>query len=84
MGIPVIATPVGDIADLIRDGHTGRIMNGDSPEALSSVMQDAIVDEDLFRQTRIEGPRMITADFSISAALDVLLPMYHELISKEK
>jgi glycosyltransferase involved in cell wall biosynthesis len=84
MGLPVVASPVGDIADIIQDGHTGRIVNGDSPEALSSALEDTIEDEDLFRRTRIEGPRMIASNFSISAALDVLLPTYRELIHREK
>ena len=80
-GIPVIATPVGDIADLVHDGKTGKIVRGHSPEDLSRAILEALEDAGLRERARIEGPRIVEAQFSVSAALDLLIPMYRGLVT---
>lgn len=44
-GTPVVATDVGGLATVVRDGVTGRLISGHDPGAWATVMQDLIRDE---------------------------------------
>ncbi len=46
-GTPVLATPVGAIPDIIKDGETGFIMENNSPECIASSVLRALMHPDL-------------------------------------
>ena len=46
-GTPVLATPVGGIPDVIRDGHTGFLMKNNSPECIAENAIRALEHPDL-------------------------------------
>jgi glycosyltransferase involved in cell wall biosynthesis len=78
-GVPVVASATGDVEDIVVDGKTGFRIRDTSPEALASLLNRVISDEDLQRRVRDEGPAMIGAKYSVEAAVDRLLAMYAEL-----
>ena len=40
-GVPVVATAVGGVADLVRPGHNGLLVDGRSPDDLAAAICDA-------------------------------------------
>ncbi len=81
-GVPVIATPSGDVSDLIIDGKTGTLVNGDQPGALADAIVRVLSDTELLRNARTCGPELVRRKFSMSAALDRLLPVYDSLVGR--
>jgi glycosyltransferase involved in cell wall biosynthesis len=57
-GLPVVSTPTGDIAAMVRDGQTGRLVQPDDPGAMASAVSDLLEDPDgavrMARQARQE------------------------------
>ncbi len=81
-GVPVIATPSGDVSDLIIDGKTGTLVNGDQAGALADAIVRVLSDTELLRNARTCGPELVRRKFSMSAALDRLLPVYDSLVGR--
>jgi len=82
-GVPVVARPVGDLPDIVRDGITGRLVAEGSAEALATALAQVIEDTALAESTRREGPAIVRERFSIEAAIDTLAPLYERLHRKE-
>ncbi|MFQ5512400.1 MAG: glycosyltransferase [Candidatus Krumholzibacteriia bacterium] len=81
-GVPIVATPSGDVADLVVEGKTGVLSGGTGAGALAGDILRALSDTDLLRNARSHGPDLVRRKFSMSAALDRLLPAYEALFSR--
>jgi glycosyltransferase involved in cell wall biosynthesis len=82
-GLPVIATRVGGIPELVEDGHTGRLIDPDAPDALADAVL-AMIDnpsdaQRLGRAARIRAER----DFSFERMVSDFEHLYHaELVKR--
>jgi len=77
-GRPVVATAVGDVPKLIRDGETGFLVEPRNPDALSSAIAKLLCDPPLCLRFAEEGRRRVLVHFSARAMADE----YRELYSK--
>ena len=50
LGVPIVATAVGGVPDVVEDGVTGRLVPGRAPEALARALLDALDRPDECRQ----------------------------------
>jgi glycosyltransferase involved in cell wall biosynthesis len=57
-GVPVVATNVGGIPDLIRDGNTGWLVAPGNPAALATAMREALDDPKEARRRTVEGSKL--------------------------
>jgi glycosyltransferase involved in cell wall biosynthesis len=62
-GTPVLATPVGAIPDVIRDGKTGFIMENNSPECIAENVARALASPDL-EEIAEAGRRFVEENFT--------------------
>ena len=82
MGVPVVATPVGDVEDIVLDGRTGYLITERSPRALADLLVRAVTDKGLRQRTSQEGPALVKADYSVDSAVDKLMPVYEKVLSQ--
>ena len=68
-GAPVLATPVGGIADLIKDGETGFIMENNSPECIAENIIRALEHPNLEKIVK-NARELIEKDFTYEAAVE--------------
>ena len=68
-GTPVLATPVGAIPDVIRDGETGFIMEDNSPECIARNLLRALHDPDL-EGVAERGRRFVEREFTFEKAVE--------------
>lgn len=57
MGLPVVATKVGGIADLLTDGETGMLVPDDDDEAMSQAVTSLLSYPDLAERLSVNGRR---------------------------
>ncbi len=68
-GIPVPATPVGAIPDVIIDGKTGFIMENNSPECIAANVIRALSSPDLERIAE-NGKRFVEGNFTFERVIE--------------
>lgn len=78
-GVPVVASPVGDLSTIVIDGVTGVVVRDIAPEPLAAGIVRALSDIALRARAREESPRLLRGRFSAPAALGVLVPLYERL-----
>jgi glycosyltransferase involved in cell wall biosynthesis len=80
-GLPVVATPVGDIHRAVEDGVTGRLVPPRDPEALADALEALLVDPDLRRRMGEAGRRKVEGEFDAKATSRALSALYAEVSS---
>lgn len=81
-GRPVVATDVGDVREVVRDGTTGYVV-AKSPDALASRIVQLARDPGLARQLGAAGRARLDAEDGLAALGRALLDVYRDLAGKE-
>ena len=68
-GTPVLATPVGAIRDVIRDGETGFILDDNSPESIASNITRVLEAPD-FERVAERAQELVHISFTFERAVD--------------
>lgn len=79
-GVPVIATAVGGIPEVIRDGVTGLLVPPRDPVKLSSAISNLINDKTLMGMVRIEARTLIQKEYDSHIMVDKYIALYEKLI----
>jgi glycosyltransferase involved in cell wall biosynthesis len=77
-GTPVLATPVGAIPDIIRDGDTGYVMENNSPQCISDNIIRALKDPNL-EKIAIHAKIMVEKDFHFETTVKQWKKLFDEL-----
>jgi glycosyltransferase involved in cell wall biosynthesis len=77
-GIPIIATDVNILPDIVRDGRNGWIFPAGDSEALSKTLRHALSNENERRRRGDEGKRMVLTEFTRARMLEKTLAVYQE------
>jgi len=84
MGIPIVSTRVGDVAQLIADGQTGVFFENEVPADMAETLTAALTDRQLMESALHAGPRLVEKNFAIDRALPRLLHTYDRLTGSGK
>jgi glycosyltransferase involved in cell wall biosynthesis len=77
-GTPILATPVGAIPDVIKDGETGFIMENNSPECIAENVMRVLEHPDL--EQIVENARaLVEREFTYEAAVERYRKILKEL-----
>jgi D-inositol-3-phosphate glycosyltransferase len=82
-GTPVIATKVGGLAYLVKDGETGFLVPSRSPSDLSDRITDLLLNPEL-RDTLGQNAARLSHSYAWSAIADRLLETFTELMPKTR
>ncbi len=83
-GRPVVATSVGGVHEVVRDGVTGFLVPPDDPEALAESILKVAGDRVLMQRLGSHGYAMARDNFAWSRSLDVMAQLYDRLINEAK
>jgi glycosyltransferase involved in cell wall biosynthesis len=75
LGVPVVATAVGGIPDVIESGRTGLLVPARDPAALANALERALADPEAARR-RAEAARLTVKAFSADAMVERTLQEY--------
>ncbi|MDE2007335.1 MAG: glycosyltransferase [Rhodospirillales bacterium] len=65
IGVPVLATAISGIPELVRDGETGRLVAPRDPAALAEAMAALLADPDAARALAATGRALLERDFDL-------------------
>jgi glycosyltransferase involved in cell wall biosynthesis len=80
-GVPVVATPVGGIPEIVRDGETGLLVPPEDPAALARAIHQLIDDAPARRAMGEAGRRLVDESFSIHAMVEGNHAVYREVLA---
>jgi glycosyltransferase involved in cell wall biosynthesis len=83
LGIPVVATAVGGIPDVVTDGESGRLVPPEDAEALAAALVELGRDEAL-RDKLGEAAQARAESFSSAVAREKLLAVYADLVRAKR
>jgi glycosyltransferase involved in cell wall biosynthesis len=69
-GRPVVATAVGDVPTVVRDGVTGKLVPPRDPAALASALVELLGDPERRRHLGANGRRLVAGEFSVQAMME--------------
>lgn len=78
MGVPVVATGVSAIPELVSDGCTGRLVAPGRPDLLADALEEVLTDADLRARLIPAARRRVSADFDNRRLIGRLADIYHE------
>lgn len=81
-GVPVVATNVGGLPDLIHEGKTGWLVPPRNPEALAHAMLSALEDRDEARRRTAEGGRLAERLFDVERTAREVIAIYHNILAR--
>lgn len=79
-GVPVVASAVGGIVDVIRDGVDGRLLPPDDEQAWQSAVDSLLRDPERRALLAAAARHRIEAGFTIDAMTDAYLELYRDVL----
>ncbi|NDJ54065.1 MAG: glycosyltransferase family 4 protein [Chloroflexi bacterium] len=81
-GIPVVATHVGGVADVLADGELGRLVAPDDPVALATALAAALADQD--RDRLHQAQTSVLETYHPQRLLDDMRELYRRLLAEKQ
>ena len=80
LGVPVIATSVGGIPELIEDGVSGVLVPPKNAKMLAEAIKTVLLDKNLRDSLSVNGQKRINENFSPKIICQKLLDYYKEVL----
>jgi glycosyltransferase involved in cell wall biosynthesis len=80
-GLPVVATRVGAVPDLISDGHNGLLVDAANPSAIADAVSSLFNNARLRNSMASAAREMVRKQFSYELICSALLQMYRDVLS---
>jgi len=81
-GVPVIATKVGGLPDLVQEGISGKLVPPRNPEAIAAAIVDSLQNRAESRRLTIKGQQMARHFFDVERTAVEVAQIYSTLVSK--
>jgi len=83
VGVPVVATNVGGVVDIVEDGKTGLLCEPQNPRAMADKILRLYGDRDLVARMVIEARRRVEEDFDSDKMMKRTMAVYEEAMKTQ-
>lgn len=80
--LPVVATPVGGLPDVIQEGKTGLVVPPGDAQALAGAISQLLADPALGRSMGQQGRQRALAEYDVSIYVERLVALYEEVMDE--
>ena len=80
-GLPVVATAVGGVGEVVLPGETGRLVAAGDPHAFAKALAGYVLDTVLRGRHGMAGRHRVASQFSLSAMLSAYTTLYDGLLN---
>jgi len=84
LGVPVVATKVGGVPDIVRNNVTGILVPPRNSQALSEAVIKLLKDKPLRKNMSKQGKKWVDKKFSVEVMVEKLSDLYQELIGEKQ
>jgi glycosyltransferase involved in cell wall biosynthesis len=78
-GIPVIGVAVGGMADIVKDGETGRLITSRDPATLAQALEWVLADESRRRRLGVAARALIEREYTLARQATRYAALYQQL-----
>lgn len=82
VGIPVVASKLGAMAELIDDRRTGRLFEAGNPAQLAQVVSELYYDDEALAAMRVAARREYEEHYTAERNYDLLMQIYQQAIAE--
>ena len=82
MGVPVVTMNSGGMAELVKDGITGTLVNEPTPEGIALKLKETIENEEYYRQLKDNCVNEKDNILSVESYGDILIKEYEKLVTR--
>lgn len=82
MGIPVVTMNSGGMAELVKDGVTGTLVNEPTPEGIALKLKETVENEDYYKFLRENCKKEKDNILSVEEYADILIKKYEKLVAR--
>lgn len=82
MGVPVVTMNSGGMAELVRDGITGTLINEPTPEGIANKLRETLENEEYYKKLRENCKNEKDNILSVETYCDILIKEYEKLIAR--
>ena len=82
-GIPVVATNVGGLPEVVLDGKTGLLCPSKNPQALANQISKLIEDSDLRKKMGKEARKFVVKNYNWEKNVDLMMTHYQSIMEKK-
>ncbi len=82
MGVPVVTMNSGGMAELVKDGVTGTLVNEPTPEEIAHKLRETIEDKDYYNTLRENCKNEKNNILSVETYADILMKEYETLVAR--
>ena len=82
MGVPVVTMNNGGMAELIKDGVTGTLVNEPTPEGIALKLKETIENEDYYKTLKDNCKNQKDNILSVENYADILIKEYEKLVER--
>lgn len=79
-GLPVVATNIGGIPEIINDGQEGYLVKPADSGAIAESLKKLLLDTELFKKIADNSKARVEKEFSLSKMIDGTLSVYNEVL----
>lgn len=83
-GVPIVASKVGGIPEIVHDGLNGYLVEPAAPEALADKIIILLQNHTIVKKFAAQGPELIERYFSINSMVNGNLEIYEEILNNSK
>jgi glycosyltransferase involved in cell wall biosynthesis len=83
-GRPVVATRVGGIPEIVRDGETGLLVPPEDPEALAGAIVRMLSDSALASRLGAGGAKLVREHFTLDRMVEGNERVYREILTERR
>jgi glycosyltransferase involved in cell wall biosynthesis len=79
-GVPVVASRIGGVDEIIVDGQTGILFTPGDPRALSKALVTLIKDKQRAKEMGAAGKRLVMEKFQLKTTVQQINNLYYQLL----
>jgi len=84
IGLPIVASDVGGISEVVKDGITGILVPPGKSEKLAESIMKLALDVELRRRMGLAGKKYVAENFEWDNCLDKMIAIYKDLIHEKR
>lgn len=82
VGVPIVASAVGGIPEIVIDGETGFLTQPGDVDAISRSVLKLLRDRELAKQLGENGRKLVFSEFSVDQMVEGNLRVYHDVLKR--